>query len=107
MVPFSNGKGGILQLSSMWRTFGSTRTATPEIAYRLGKLSDRIDVVMDRIFIKTVKAYHLVCECWQLSGHLATDLDQDTGKVYRRLTEIERCVDDLVRKTNEFRVKAG
>jgi hypothetical protein len=106
-VPFSNGKGGILQLSSMWRTYERNRAASPEIAYRLGKLSDRLDTVVDRIFIKTVKAYHLVCECWQLSGHLAADLDQDTGQVYRRLTEIERCVDDLVCKTNEFRVKAG
>jgi len=107
MCPISNGKGVIQQLDSIWRDIISAHGASREIIYRIEKLILRLDVVVDKIFIKTVKAHHILLECINLTEQFRSELNSRRNQVYVLLTRLELSVDDLVRKTHEFRVKAG
>jgi hypothetical protein len=103
----SNGKGVIHQLDSIWRDIIAARGPTQEIVYRIEKLILRLDVVVDKLFIKTVKAHHILLECIHLTEQFRLELNSRRNQVYVLLTRLESSVDDLVRKTHEFRVKAG
>lgn len=107
MCPLSNGKVVIHQLDSIWRDVISAHSPPKEIVYRIEKLVSRLDVVVDKLFIKTVKAHHILLECIHLTEQFRTELSSRQKHVYGLLTRLEFCVDDLVRKTHEFRVKAG
>ena len=78
-----------------------------ELAYRLEKLILRLDSIADKIFIKTVKAQDILFECEQLSEKLKSELNEPQTKPLAVLTRIETQVEDLVKKTHAFRIKAG
>lgn len=107
MSSLSNGKHVIQRLNSIWREIVAKGEPTREIHYRMQKLSLRLDVVVDKIFIKTVKARDMLIECIQLTEQFQAKLDRHAGTDFRLLTRLERCMDELIRKTYEFRVKAG
>lgn len=107
MSSLSNGKHVIQRLNSIWREIVANREPSREIAYRLEKLRLLLDVVVDKIFIKTVKARDMLMECMQLTERFQAELDRHVGTEFRLLTRLERRMDELVRKTYEFRVKAG
>lgn len=107
MSSLSNGKHVIQRLHAIWREIMANGEPTREIGYRLQKLSLRLDVVVDKIFIKTVKASDMLMECMQLTEQFQAELDRHARTDFRLLTRLERRLDELVRKTFEFRVKAG
>jgi hypothetical protein len=107
MSTLSNGKSVIHRLHSLWRGIVVQGGATREIGYRLEKLSARLDAVVDKIFIKTVKARDMLLECLQMTEQFQIELDRHANTDYRLLTRLERRIDELVRKTYEFRIKAG
>jgi hypothetical protein len=97
----------ILQLNRLWSGMLQSGGMQSEVAYRMDRLRQRLEVVADKFFIKTVKAQDMLSECMRLSQRLQPRGGfQDEG-FFLLLTEIERQVDQLVQKAHEFRIKAG
>lgn len=107
MVLISNAKTVSRELGSVWRQVAAAEGLTVEFSYRLDKLSQRLDSIADKIFMKTVKAHDVLTECVQLTGLFKSELDKSHDVALRLLTQIEGHMDRLVKDTHEFRIKAG
>jgi hypothetical protein len=107
MAKLSTGKKNIERLNLAWRDMIATNGLTDELAYRLEKLILRLDSIVDKIFIKTVKAQDVLFECEQLSEKFKLELNKPQNKSLELLTRIEVQVENLVKETHAFRVKAG
>jgi hypothetical protein len=107
MAKLSTGKNNIERLDTVWRNMIAANGLTEELAYRLEKLILRLDSIADKIFIKTVKAQDILFECEQLSEKFKSELKEPQTKPLAVLTRIETQVEDLVKKTHAFRIKAG
>jgi hypothetical protein len=108
MHPLSNGKEAIRRLVSLWQAILAESGSTREIGYRIEKLISRLDVVVDKMFTKTVKAHEMLHDCLLLTDRFQAERIHSNGtKALVLLTRLESCVDELVKKTHEFRVKAG
>ena len=107
MAKLSTGKNNIERLDTVWRNMIAANGLTEELAYRLEKLILRLDSIADKIFIKTVKAQDILFECEQLSEKFKSELNEPLTKPLAVLTRIETQVEDLVKKTHAFRIKAG
>ena len=107
MAKLSTGKDNIERLNSVWRNMITANGLSEELAYRLEKLILRLDSIADKIFIKTVKAQDILFECEQLSEEFQSVLNGPLNEPLVLLTRIEMQVEDLVKKTHAFRIKAG
>lgn len=96
-----------MHLNSVWRGYIAAKALSGELAYRLEKLSMRLDTISGKIFMKTVKAHDILYECEQLTVQLQSELGKSHHKSLRLLTTLEAHMDDLDRQTHEFRIKAG
>jgi hypothetical protein len=101
------GKNDIERLDSIWRDMIAANGLTRELAYRIEKLILRLDSIVDKIFVKTVKAHDILLECEQMTEQFKLELNKQPDKTLQILTQIEVQVDDLVKKTHAFRIKAG
>ena len=107
MSMISTRKNTIGELASVWRQVGEARGSTVEFSYRLEKLALRLESIADKIFIKTVKAHKILTECRELTDRFKSELHKSHHTALRLLTHLESCMDNLVKDTHEFRVKAG
>ena len=107
MALISNAKIVSRELGSVWRRIADTKGMMVEFSYRLVKLSQRLDSIADKIFMKTVKAHDILTECAQLTGQFKSELDKSHDMALRLLTQIEGRMDRLEKDTYEFRIKAG
>ena len=107
MSALTSGKSVIIHLNSVWREIISAEMLSDEIVYRLEKLILRLDAVADKIFVKTTKAHIILLKCLRLTEQFQSKIDAHREAAFLLLTHLEDCVDGLVRKTNEFRIKAG
>jgi hypothetical protein len=107
MDSLSCGKGTITHLNLIWRKIINTGTPSGEIVYRLDKLILKLDVIADKIFVKTVKADHILLNCLQLTEQFQSKINTHRRAALLELTRLEACVDSLVRKAHDFRIKAG
>jgi hypothetical protein len=107
MCSISNGKNIIRRLGSVWREIIAAKGLTGELAYRIEKLIQRLDVIVDKIFVKTVKANNILLECETLTKQFKSELDKPHNKTLLLLTRLEDQIDGLVSETLAFRVKAG
>jgi hypothetical protein len=107
MCLISNEKFVRNELCSLWRQVAATEGLTVEFSYRLDKLSQRLDSIADKIFMKTVKAHEILSKCAQLTGQFTSELDKSHDVALRLLTQIEGHMDRLEKDTYEFRIKAG
>jgi endonuclease III len=107
MSKSSTGKNNIERLDSVWRHMIATNGLTDELAYRIEKLILRVNSIVDKIFIKTVKAHNVLAECEQLTEQFRSELHKQDDKALMTLTRIEIQIDDLVKETHAFRIKAG
>ena len=109
MCSLSNGKNTIRKLKAIWYEMIAAGTPAAEIEYRIKKLIFRLDVIADKIFIKTVKAQDTLRECIRLTEQIqatsATHPEAEAALVL--LTRLEGRMEALVKETHEFRVKAG
>ncbi len=78
-----------------------------EAEYRIRKLIDRTSPVAGKMFLKTVKGQELIRECMKMTRAVEELLVSGRPDLYRGLTRLETSCDELLRKTSEFRVKAG
>lgn len=107
MALISNGKSTIARLASSWEEIIAAQGPTTEILYRIEKLILRLDVIADKIFIKTVKAQNILAECEQLTEQFKSEITKYSHKTFLLLSRLESRMEDLVKKTHEFRIKAG
>ena len=109
MCSFSNGKNTIRKLKAIWCEMIAAGTPAAEIEYRIKKLIFRLDVVADKIFIKTVKAQQMLRECIRLTEQFqaTSAASAQTAAALVLLTRLEDRVEAIVKETHEFRVKAG
>jgi len=102
-----NGKHIIQELEANWRDMITAMAPTGEIAYRVKRLILRLQVVTDKIYIKTIKARDMLLECTRLSEQFSDQLNRSQDQALQLLTRIEGRVDELVKNAHEFRIKAG
>lgn len=107
MSSISKGKNIIRELSSLWRQFVGIKDLTAEYTYRLEKLARKLDSIADKLFLKTVKAHLVLSECKQLTEQFKAAMSESHSAALRFLTRLEVCMDNLVKETHEFRIKAG
>jgi hypothetical protein len=107
MPSFKTGKSIIVHLNSIWREIIASEKPSNEIIYRLEKLIRRLDTLADKIFIKTVKGHDILLKCLRLTEQFQLNINAQREADFLLLTCIEACVDGLVRKTHDFRIKAG
>ena len=97
----------VLELRDIWESMVQMERLHPEIAYRIEKLVHRIAPLADKVFLKTVKARELLVECREKTAALQNQIESDGNNAFYLLTNIEKTFEDLLRKTYEFRIKAG
>ena len=107
MVKSSTGKNDIQRLDSVWRDMIETNGLTEELAYRIEKLILRLNSIVDKMFVKTVKAHNVLSGCEQLTEQFKSELHKQEDKALMTLTRIEIQIDDFVKETHAFRIKAG
>ena len=95
------------ELRMTWTDMGRAADLHPEIAYRVEKLSHRIDPLVDKAYLKTIKAGELLLECKEKTNGIRLHLEDGGERTYHLLTDLERTFEDLVKRTYEFRIKAG
>ena len=102
----SNGKGIVTQLDSSWRNILSASELTGEVTYRIQKLIVRLDAIGDKIFVSTLKGHEILIECLKITERFKSEQNKPDSAL-RLLTRLENHMDDLVKKTHDFRIKAG
>jgi hypothetical protein len=101
------GKMQAQNLQEIWESMAGIEQLHPEIVYRVDKLINRMAPLADKIFLKTVKARQLLAECGQRTAVLYQQIESDGDNAFLLLTNLEKTFEDLLKKTYEFRVKAG
>jgi hypothetical protein len=100
-------KATLLDLSRDWQQLLDLDGISTESEYRIRKLIDRAGPLADKMFIKTVKARELMQECAEKTRLVHDHLVSRGELLYDALTDLERVYEDLLKRTYEFRVKAG
>ncbi len=95
------------ELRMTWMDMVRAADLHPEIAYRVERLSHRIDPLVDKAYLKTIKAGKLLMECKGKTNDIRQHLKDGGERIYHLLTDLERTFEDLVKRTYEFRIKAG
>lgn len=95
------------ELRIMWVDMVREGDLNPEIAYRAEKLSLRMAPLLDKTFLKTIKAGNMLSECREKTTRLQRYLKDGNAKTYHVLTDLERTFEELAKRTYEFRIKAG
>lgn len=103
----ANSRDVICRLYLLWETILQAIELPTEIGYRVDKLTQRLDAISDKMFLKTVKARQMLSDCEQLTQQLTTCIAPPDGRTYSLLTNLENHFDRLVKKTHAFRIKAG
>ncbi len=95
------------ELQDIWDGVSQTEGLHSEIKYRLQKLSCRLTPLMDKMYLKTVKAGETLAECKEMTVSLQEHINAQGDEAFYILTNLEQTFENLLRKTYEFRVKAG
>ena len=107
MSELLSGKMQAQHLQNIWDSMVNIEHLRPEIAYRIEKLIHRMAPLADKIFFKTVKAHQLLAECEAKTVALRNHIESKGDNVFLLLTNLEKTFEDLLKKTYEFRIKAG
>ncbi len=107
MNELTNNAMSALDLCRLLESVLERETVSPEADYRIRKLIMRTRPMKDKMFLKTVKGRELILVCIELTNALQDAVRSGRQGVYRQLTVLENAYDELLRRTYEFRVKAG
>jgi hypothetical protein len=107
MSSISNGKSIIMRLESIWQEIAAAKGLSREFVYRMEKLAFTLDAVAHKLFIKTVKARHVLIECEHLTEQFRDALNARHHRSLMLLTRLEGLVEGLIKETYAFRIKAG
>ncbi len=106
MHPLFQCKFFIRRLISRWLQIVACKGLARETVYRIEKLALKLDAVAEKTFLKTFKARDILLECAELTEQLQAELEQSPN-AFLTLTRLEGLIDDLIKKTHDFRIKAG
>jgi hypothetical protein len=95
------------RLYLLWERILQAFELPAEIVYRIDKLTQRLDAISGKMFLKTVKARQMLSDCEQLTRQLTFCIAPPDSRTYYLLTDLENHFDQLVKKTYAFRIKAG
>jgi hypothetical protein len=107
MSELLSGKIQARNLQKIWDSILNIEHLHLEIAYRIEKLIHRMAPLTDKIYFKTVKAHQSLAECEAKTISLRNQIESDGDNVFLLLTNLEKTFEDLLKKTYEFRIKAG
>ncbi len=107
MTTLMSGKESALELCSLWERIIRQEDLSTEARYRIRRLIDRTLPLVDKMFVKTVKGREMITRCADITRGIQDDVRSDHERLYSHLTHLETVYDDFLRKTYEFRVKAG
>ncbi|MDQ7781747.1 MAG: hypothetical protein RDU20_02630 [Desulfomonilaceae bacterium] len=100
-------KVSVLELCSLWESILEEEGLSEEVHYRIRKLIDRTRALTDKMFVKTLKGREMIAECADMSRAVQDHVSADRDRLYSLLTHLESVHEDFLKKTYEFRVKAG
>ncbi|MEW6349429.1 MAG: hypothetical protein AB1646_10235 [Thermodesulfobacteriota bacterium] len=103
----TNNTHTALELCQLLECLLAREALSQEGDYRIRRLIRRTRSLRDKMFLKTVKGRELVLLCIELTRALDDHVRSSRQGFYRQLTALEDAFHDLLRKTVEFRVKAG
>ena len=95
------------ELSRGWESLLDLEGVSAESKYRIRRLIGRARPLADKMFLKTVKGRETLRQCAELTDQVRAQLESEGRHLYEALTQLEKTFEDLLRKTYEFRVKAG
>jgi DnaJ-domain-containing protein 1 len=101
------GEVTLAELSSGWESLLQVQNMSQESAYRIRRLIDRALPLADKMFLKTIKGREMLIQCAQQTVRLRDELESHGERLHKAMTELEKTYEDLLKKTHEFRVKAG
>lgn len=102
-----SGKASALELCDLWEKVLEDEGLSAEMQYRIRKLLDRTRPLLDKMFVKTVKGREMLLQCSDMTRAIHDRLKSRQDNVYCLLTDLERTYENFLKKTYEFRVKAG
>lgn len=102
-----NSRVSVLELCSLLEDLLERSDLPSEAEYRIHKLISRTIPITSMMFLKTVKGQELILECMELTRSLDEQLVSGRRDLYQEMTRLENVHDELLRKTFQFRVKAG
>ena len=103
----NEGKKLAIRMMQLWDNILEQDGINAEIEYRIRKLRTRLEPIIDKMYVKTVKAAETITLCCTKTNELMEHSFDNPSDIYRQLTELENIFDDLMKKTYEFRIKAG
>jgi hypothetical protein len=102
-----SGKASAMELCDLWESILEDEGLSAEVRYRIRKLIDRTRPLLDKMFVKTVKGREMILQCSDMTRVIHDRLRSRQGNVFSLMTDLERTYEDFLKKTYEFRVKAG
>ena len=101
------GNQMLVQFQRLLRRIGEHQDATSEMRYRAQRIAGSIETARDKFYMKTPKAREEIQTCVQIAQNLLSLIDSNDNDPYIVITELEKTVSDLLKKTYDFRIKAG
>ncbi len=102
-----DGKTLALELARYWESILCQKGLSLEVGYRIRKMMEGLLPLVDRLYLKTLKGQETIRECLEKTGALKGRLNSQEEDIYYLLTDLEQAYEDLLKRTYEFRVKAG
>lgn len=102
-----DGKAMALELRRAWEDLLEQTELSPEVAYRIRKMIDRMTPLLEKTYLKTVKGQEMVLQCAEKTRRIQHQLNSNKEDVYFSLTDLEKTYEDLLKRTYEFRIIAG
>ena len=94
-------------LRGRWKTLLTEKGVSEELSYRIEKLDNRLEPILDKMYLKTVKGQEMLKLCGQKTESVRTAFLSGNDGLFHLLTDLEKTYEELLKKTYEFRIKAG
>ena len=95
------------ELRRRWNNLLAEKGVSKELSYRIEKLDNRLEPILDKMYLKTVKGQEMLKLCGEKTESVRTALLCGNDGMFRLLTDLEKTYEELLKKTYEFRIKAG
>lgn len=95
------------ELCRAWQNLLNRGELSPELEYRIQKMLDRMNPIMNKIYLKTAKGQAVLLQCLQKTQTLQDEVEAKGTRVFHVVTDLEKVFEDLLKTTYAFRVRGG